>query len=259
MGTGAMLEVRSITVGYGDLTVVHDVSVHVERGEVVAMIGANGAGKTTIQRAVLALEPLRTGSVLFEGRDLAGLRTHDIVKLGLVAVPANARVFGKFSVKDNLLMGSLANPRAGRSFGEKLEQVHALFPVLAHRSSQRADTLSGGERQMLAMGRALMADPKLLIMDEPTAGLAPKLAAEVFRFIARMRDLNLTCLVVEEKVDQVLAIASRAYVIQNGRVVLEGAAADVRRSDLIVSAYTGARAARSAGAPLVAPPRPLPR
>jgi branched-chain amino acid transport system ATP-binding protein len=236
-----MLEVQSIRVGYGDLTIVDNFSLHVDRGEVVALIGANGAGKTTIQRAICGLEPVRAGRVLFEGRDLAGWPTYKVVTLGLVMVPANARVFGKFSVKDNLLMGALASRPGGRGLNDKLREIYELFPVLADRSGQRAETLSGGERQMLAMGRALMSEPTLLMMDEPTAGLAPKLAAEVLTFVDRMRALGLTCLVVEEKVDRILAIANRAYVLQNGRIVLQGTAAEVRRSEVVVAAYTGQR------------------
>jgi branched-chain amino acid transport system ATP-binding protein len=236
-----MLDVQSITVGYGDLTIIDRLSLRVDRGEVVALIGANGAGKTTIQRAVCALEPLRAGRVTFEGQDLGRLPTHEIVKRGLVMVPANARVFGKFTVHDNLLMGSLASAGRGRPFSDKLGEINALFPILRERAGQRAETLSGGERQMLAMGRALMGEPRLLMLDEPTAGLAPKVAAEVLGFIATMRDRGLTCLVVEEKVDQVLRIANRAYVLQSGRIVLEGAADEVRRSDRMVTAYTGRR------------------
>jgi branched-chain amino acid transport system ATP-binding protein len=236
-----MLEVHAIRVGYGDLTIVDNCSLHVDRGEVVALIGANGAGKTTIQRAICGLEPVRAGRVLFDGRDLAGWPTYKVVQLGLVMVPANARVFGKFSVTDNLRMGALASRPGGRGLQEKLREVYGLFPVLAERAGQRAETLSGGERQMLAMGRALMSEPKLLMMDEPTAGLAPKLATEVLMFVDRMRTLGLTCLIVEEKVDKILAIANRAYVLQNGRIVLQGTADEVRRSEVVVAAYTGQR------------------
>lgn len=243
-----MLEIQSIRIGYGDLTIIDGLWLRVDRGEVVALIGGNGAGKTTLQRAVCGLEPVRDGRVVFEGNDLVGMRTHEIVKLGLIMVPANARVFGKFSVKDNLLMGSLASQAGTRSFAEKLQRVYELFPILAERAGQRAETLSGGERQMLAMGRALMSDPKFLMMDEPTAGLAPKLAEEVFGFIGQMRDLGLTCLIVEEKVDQVLRVANRAYVLQNGRIVLEGTSEHVRQSDAVLRAYTGRRGVGSMAA-----------
>ena len=242
-----MLEVHAITVGYGDLTIVDGLSLTVGRGEVVALIGPNGAGKTTIQRAVCGLEPIRRGRVRFEDLELTGMPTHEIVKLGLVMVPSNARVVGKFTVTDNLLMGSLASRSGSRPFDEKLQQVYDLFPVLATRSRQRAETLSGGERQMLAMGRALMSEPKLLMMDEPTAGLAPKLATEVLAFVDRMRALGLTCLIVEEKVDKVLELANRAYVLQNGRIVLQGPADEIRRSEVVVAAYTGQRS-RKGGA-----------
>lgn len=234
-----MLKVESIRVGYGDLVIIDNLSLRVKKGEMVALIGANGAGKTTLQRAVCGLEPPWNGRVLFEDKIISGMPTYQIVKLGLVMVPANARVFAKFTVADNLLMGSLASPVTTRSYGEKLQQIYQLFPILEERSRQRAETLSGGERQMLAMGRALMSEPKFLMMDEPTAGLAPKLVGEVFSFIVRMREFGLTWLLVEEKVEHVLKIANRAYVLQNGRVVFEGTSQEARSSGAILKAYTG--------------------
>jgi branched-chain amino acid transport system ATP-binding protein len=241
-----MLRVESIRVGYGDLTIIDDLSLEVRPREMVALIGANGAGKSTLQRAICGLTPIRVGRVLFEGRDISRLPTHQIVRLGLLMVPSNARVFPKFTVPDNLLMGSLANREGGRSYAERLEQVYNLFPVLRDRRGQRAETLSGGERQMLAMGRAMMAEPKLLMLDEPTAGLAPKLVTQVFEFIVRMRDLGFTWLIVEEKVEHVLRIADRAYIMQNGRIVFEGTSEEATRSGAILRAYTrGVRKASS--------------
>jgi branched-chain amino acid transport system ATP-binding protein len=171
--------------------------------------------------------------------DLLGMPTYQIVKLGLVMVPSNARVFGKFSVGDNLLMGSLASADPVRRYSHRLQQIYDLFPVLQERSKQRAETLSGGERQMLAMGRALMSEPKFLMMDEPTAGLAPKFVGEVFGFIKHLRELGLTSLVVEEKVEHALKASDRAYVLQNGRIVFDGTSAEVRRSGSILKAYIG--------------------
>jgi len=234
-----MLKVESLKVGYGDLVIIDNLSLNVEKGETVALIGANGAGKTTLQRAICGLEPLREGNVSFEGKDLMGLPTYQIVKLGLVMVPSNARVFGKFSVGDNLLMGSLASVDPARGYTNRLKQIYDLFPILQERSKQRAETLSGGERQMLAMGRALMSEPKFLMMDEPTAGLAPKLVGEVFGFIKHLREVGLTFLVVEEKVEHALRASDRAYVLQNGRIVFDGTSEEVRSSGSILKAYIG--------------------
>ncbi len=234
-----MLKVESVKVGYGDLVIIDNLSLNVNKGETVALIGANGAGKTTLQRAICGLEPLREGRVTFENRDLLGMPTYQIVKLGLVMVPSNARVFGKFSVGDNLLMGSLASADPISRFSHRLQQIYGLFPILEERSKQRAETLSGGERQMLAMGRALMSEPKFLMMDEPTAGLAPKLVGEVFGFIKHLRELGLTFLVVEEKVEHALKASDRAYVLQNGRIVFAGTSEEVRRSGSILKAYIG--------------------
>jgi branched-chain amino acid transport system ATP-binding protein len=234
-----MLRVESVKVGYGDLVIIDNLSLNVQKGETVALIGANGAGKTTLQRAICGLEPLRDGRVFFENINLMGMPTYQIVKLGLVLVPSNARVFGKFSVGDNLLMGSLASVEPARSYMNRLKQIYDLFPILQERSKQRAETLSGGERQMLAMGRALMSEPKFLMMDEPTAGLAPKLVGEVFGFIKRLREVGLTFLVVEEKVEHALRASDRAYVLQNGRIVFNGTSKEVRSSGSILKAYIG--------------------
>ncbi len=234
-----MLRVESLRVGYGDLIIIDSLSLRVERGEVVALIGTNGAGKTTLQKAICGLEPPRSGRVLFEGKDLSGMRTHEIVRLGLSMLPSNARVFPKFTVNDNLLMGSLASPDPSKNYAERIQRIYDLFPILRERSKQMAETLSGGQRQMLAMGRALMAEPRFLMLDEPTAGLAPKLVEDVFDFLGRLRDMGVTLLVVEEKVEHVLKIADRAYVLQTGRIVFEGTAQEARSSGAILKAYTG--------------------
>ena len=234
-----MLRVESIRVGYGDIVIISDLSIRINRGETVALIGGNGAGKTTILKAICGLQSLTKGSVVFMDRDITGMFTYQIAKLGLIMILSNARVFPKFSVRDNLLMGTLASGSDTRAFDKKLEEVHELFPILRDRARQRAETLSGGERQMLAMGRALMSEPKLLMMDEPTAGLAPKLAEEVFEFVRKMEHLGLTLLIVEEKVDKVLRVADRAYVLQNGRIVIEGTSTEVRQSAEMLRAYTG--------------------
>ncbi len=234
-----MLKVESVTIGYGDLVIIHNVSLNVEKGEAVALIGANGAGKTTLQRAICGLEPLLAGRVSFEGKRLLGIPTYQIVKLGLVMVPSNARVFGKFSVKDNLLMGSMAGEDRARNYTSRLRKIYDLFPILEERSKQTAETLSGGQRQMLAMGRALISEPKFLMMDEPTAGLAPKLVGEVFGFVKRLRESGLTFLIVEEKVEHALWASDRAYVLQNGKIVFQGTSEEVRSSGSILKAYIG--------------------
>jgi len=235
----AMLKVESIRVGYGDLIIIDNLSLQVQRGGMVALIGANGAGKTTLQKAICGLQPPKNGRIFFEDKELTGMPTYRIVRLGLLMVPSNARVFPKFSVADNLLMGSLACRDTTRSYEERLRQIYEMFPILGERSKQKAETLSGGERQMLSMGRALMSEPKLLMLDEPTAGLAPKLVEEVFRLIQRMHALGLTCLIVEEKVEHVLKITHRAYVMQNGRIVFEGTSKEAQISGAILKAYTG--------------------
>jgi branched-chain amino acid transport system ATP-binding protein len=232
-----MLQVEGISVAYGDLVIIDQLSLYVRKGEMVALIGANGAGKTTLLRAICGLEPLRQGKITFQGKILSAMPTYRIVKLGLAMVPSNARVFGKFTVDDNLLMGSLAS--SSPNLNDKRDQIYCLFPILQERAKQRAETLSGGERQMLAMARALMGEPQFLLMDEPTAGLAPKLVGEVFGFITRLRGTGLTIFIVEEKVEHVLKSSDRAYVLQNGRVIFEGTPEAVHSSGKLLRAYIG--------------------
>ena len=213
-----MLEVDELSTGYLGEDVIHRVSLSVAEGEVVAVIGSNGAGKTTLFRAVCGLHRPTRGTVTFQGERISGRRAHVIAKRGLCYVPAERRLFPEMTVSENLDLGAYPKrPAAGRR-----TLVFELFPRLAERRRQRAGTMSGGEQQMLAVGRALMADPRLLLLDEPTTGLAPKLAAEAYRALAALREHGLTIVVAEQQVPLALGLADRAYVLENGRVQLEG-------------------------------------
>ena len=213
-----MLEVDELSTGYLGEDVIHRVSLSVAEGEVVAVIGSNGAGKTTLFRAVCGLHRPTRGTVTFQGERISGRRAHVIAKRGLCYVPAERRLFPEMTVSENLDLGAYPNrPAAGRR-----TLVFELFPRLAERRRQRAGTMSGGEQQMLAVGRALMADPRLLLLDEPTTGLAPKLAAEAYRALAALREHGLTIVVAEQQVPLALGLADRACVLENGRVQLEG-------------------------------------
>jgi ABC-type branched-subunit amino acid transport system ATPase component len=233
-----VLEVRDLTAAYDRMEVLHGVSLAVRRGEIVVVIGANGAGKTSTLRAVAGLLRPRRGSVALDGRDITGRPAHWVARHGVVLVPEGRLVFPDQSVLDNLRLGAYARPRRERA--EALERAFARFPVLAERRHQLAGTLSGGEQQMLAIARGLMARPRLLLLDEPSLGLAPRLVREVFAALERLREEGLTLLVVDQMADAALAVADRGYVLERGRVVLEGAAADLRRDAEVARAYLGA-------------------
>jgi ABC-type branched-subunit amino acid transport system ATPase component/ABC-type branched-subunit amino acid transport system permease subunit len=233
-----VLEVRDLTAAYDRMEVLHGVSLAVRRGEIVVVIGANGAGKTSTLRAVAGLLRPRRGSVALDGRDITGRPAHWVARHGVVLVPEGRLVFPDQSVLDNLRLGAYARPRCERA--EALERAFARFPVLAERRHQLAGTLSGGEQQMLAIARGLMARPRLLLLDEPSLGLAPRLVREVFAALERLREEGLTLLVVDQMADAALAVADRGYVLERGRVVLEGAAADLRRDAEVARAYLGA-------------------
>lgn len=233
-----MLKVDALYAGYGGLQILQDLSLEVPDGKVVALIGANGAGKTTTLRAISGLiRPFR-GSITFEGRQLAGKSAHEIVRAGVVQVPEGRELFGTLTVEENLRMGAFARPRA--EIAAARAQVEEIFPVLADRRAQPAATMSGGQQQMLAVGRALMAGPKVLMLDEPSLGLAPKLVAQVFATVEMVRDAGITVLLVEQNATHALRLADRAYVLESGRVVLEGAGADLLEDDRVRTAYLGA-------------------
>jgi branched-chain amino acid transport system ATP-binding protein len=234
-----MLEVRDITAGYGQFTALWDVSLRVDHGEAVAVVGPNGAGKTTLLRVISGLIAPRAGALTFDGTELAGRPAHQIVRHGIAHVPEGRRLFPALTVADNLKMGAFL-PAARARFTESLERVYALFPVLAERRAQRAGSMSGGEQQMLAIGRALMSRPKIILLDEPSMGLAPVLVLRLFDLIRRVREEGYTILVVEQNVRQVLKLVDRAYLLEVGRIRMEGRAAELAEQDFVRKAYLGA-------------------
>ncbi len=233
-----MLFVEGLDVAYGDLQTLWGVSLVVHPGELVALVGANGAGKTTTLRAISGLLHPRGGSIRFGDAVLNGRRPHAIADLGIAHVPEGRQLFPQMTVHEHLLLGSYSR-RARPKRGANLERVYATFPVLKERYRQDAGTLSGGEQQMLAIGRALMSDPVLLLLDEPSLGLAPLIVRDVFAVVAQIRAQNVTVLLVEQNVAQALQVADRAYVLENGRIVLEGAARDLLGRDDVRRAYLG--------------------
>jgi branched-chain amino acid transport system ATP-binding protein len=230
-----VLEVVDLSAGYLGEDVVHEVSFTVAEGEAVAVIGSNGAGKTTLFRAICGLSRPSHGAVTFGGRSIGGRRAHDIARRGLAYVPADRHLFPHMSVGENLDLG--AYPRRPRQ--ERRDLVLDLFPRLAERSRQAAGTLSGGEQQMLTVGRALMSNPRLLLLDEPTTGLAPKLAAEAYTALAALREHGLTILVAEQQVPLALQLADRGYVLEDGRIQLDGTATDLAEDPAVQRAYLG--------------------
>jgi branched-chain amino acid transport system ATP-binding protein len=234
----SLLELRGVTAGYGHFTALWDVSLSVAAGEAVAVVGPNGAGKTTLLRVISGLIAPRAGDLAFDGAALGGKPAYEIVAHGVAHVPEGRRIFPALTVSDNLKMGAYL-PAARRRFAESLERVYALFPVLAERRAQRAGSLSGGEQQMLAIGRALMSRPKLILLDEPSMGLAPVMVLRVFDLIRRIREEGYTILVVEQNVRQVLKLVDRAYLLEVGRIKMEGRAAELGEQDFVRKAYVG--------------------
>ena len=235
-----MLEFDHVSVGYGDLTVIQDVSFQVAKGEVVSLVGSNGAGKSTILRTIAGLLHPVQGEIRLEGDPIHRAAPYDIVRKKRVAmVPEGRQLFGRLSVWDNLLMGAYTL-RSQAEIEESLEGALALFPILKDRRDQRAETLSGGEQQQLAIARGLMSRPSLLMLDEPSLGIMPKLVAEIFETVHEIRKKGVTVLLVEQNVFEALEVADRAYVLQSGRVVLEGPGKELLSSDLVREAYLGA-------------------
>ena len=233
-----MLELRNVTAGYGHFTALWDIGLRVERGEAVAVVGPNGAGKTTLMRVISGLIPPRAGAVFFDGVTLNGRAAHEVVARGIAHVPEGRRIFPRLSVADNLKMGAFL-PSARRTVRESFERVYALFPVLAERQRQRAGSLSGGEQQMLAIARALMSRPKLILLDEPSLGLAPVMVLRLFELIRRVRQEGYTILIVEQNMRQVLNLVDRAYLLEVGRIRMEGRAAQLAEQDFVRKAYVG--------------------
>ncbi len=234
----AMLEVKDIQVAYGVILAIKGVSFHVDKGEVIALIGANGAGKTTILHTVSGLIAPKSGSVIFEGKDITKIPGHKIVSMGMAHVPEGRRVFAQLTVLQNLKMGAYTR-KDKEEIQQTLEMVFERFPRLKERQNQLAGTLSGGEQQMLAMGRALMSHPSIILMDEPSMGLSPIFVNEIFDIIQQVSKSGTTVLLVEQNAKKALSIADRAYVLETGKIVLEGKASDLLENDAIKKAYLG--------------------
>ncbi len=232
-----MLEVQNLVAGYGGADVLRGIDVSVTAGEIVAVLGANGVGKTTLNRALSGLIRPKGGSIRFLSEEIAGAKPAAIVAAGLIHVPEGRRIFPNMSVRDNLVLGSYRRGKPARE--ANLERMFSLFPRLRERSTQAAGTLSGGEQQMLAIGRGLMGEPRLLILDEPSLGLSPLLVEEMFTLIARIAAEGLAVLLVEQNVVQSLELAARAYVLENGRIVVQGAAAEIAADPALKHAYLG--------------------
>jgi branched-chain amino acid transport system ATP-binding protein len=233
-----MLELSSVDAGYGSFQALFGVNLEVKAGEAVGVIGPNGAGKTTLMRVISGLIRPSKGSLTMEGVDVLATPPHRIVSLGIAHVPENRRLFPRLTVDDNLKMGAFM-PEARAKYSERLEFVFDLFPRMKERRSQMAGTMSGGEQQMCAIGRALMSNPKLLLLDEPSAGLAPVVVQQVFELVKRIRGRGLTVLIVEQNVQQVLRVVDRAYLLEAGTIRASGSADDMMTNDTIKQAYLG--------------------
>ena len=234
----AMLKVQNIEVRYSGLPVIQDVSLEVKEGELVAVVGGNGAGKSTLFKAIMGVLRPSRGGITFQGRGLSGLTTAAIVRLGVVCIPEDRKLFRPLSVEENLQLGAyiLKDPHQIRTLQE---EVFTLFPRLKERREQPAATLSGGEQQMLAIGRGLMADPQLLLLDEPSLGLAPLLVDEVFRVVKKLKERGMTILLVEQNVREALEICGRGYILQTGRIIQEGTGAELLQSNAVRKAFLG--------------------
>ena len=233
-----MLQLKAVDAGYGSFQALFGIDLDVQPGEAVGVIGPNGAGKTTLMRVISGLIRPRSGRITMEGADVLATAPHRIVSLGIAHVPENRRLFPRLSVEDNLKMGAFM-PEARARHDERLDFVFGLFPRLKERRHQLAGTMSGGEQQMCAIGRALMSDPKLLLLDEPSAGLAPVVVQQVFELVKRIRAGRLTVLIVEQNVQQVLRVVDRAYLLEAGTIRASGSSADLLASDTIKQAYLG--------------------
>lgn len=234
----AMLEVSNLKVNYGMIQAIKGISFHVDQGEIIALIGANGAGKTTTLHTVSGLLKAREGSILFNGKELTKTHPHKIVEMGMAHVPEGRRIFQQLTVYENLILGAYTRSDK-KEIAESLEMIYKRFPRLEERKKQIAGTLSGGEQQMLAMGRALMSKPNIILMDEPSMGLSPLLVTEIFDIIQSINKSGTTVLLVEQNAKKALSIANRAYVLETGKIVLEGDAKELMNNDQIKKAYLG--------------------
>jgi branched-chain amino acid transport system ATP-binding protein len=232
-----MLDIDDLTVAYGSIEAVRRVSFQIETGSIVTMIGPNGAGKTTILNSISGVIPVRSGRILFEGRDITRTRAHERVSLGVIQVPEGRQVLAGMTVRENLELGGYRRSR--REVIREVTRMEERFPILGKRRNTAAGALSGGEQQMLSIARGLMARPKLLLLDEPSLGLAPKIIQTVFELIGQLHDEGLTILLVEQNAHLALAVSSYAYVIESGKIVLEGPAASLRSDESVIRTYLG--------------------
>ena len=232
-----MLSIEGLCAGYSGMQILHGVDMHIDEGEIVALVGANGAGKTTALRAISGVIRPTSGTVSFRGKDAHGMRTAELVRNGLVQVPEGRALFGPLTVEENLKMGGWTQP--SEKLPEGLAEVYELFPILADKRRQLAETLSGGQQQMLAIGRALMSRPKVLMLDEPSTGLSPKLTWTVLEAVTTVRDRGVAVLLVEQNAHQALNMSDRAYVLESGTCVLSGRGPDLAKDDRVRAAYLG--------------------
>jgi branched-chain amino acid transport system ATP-binding protein len=235
-----MLRLNSVNVSYGAIQAVRDVSIEVPKGEVVTIIGANGAGKSTLLKSIVGLEPVNNGQVFFDGQDITSTPAHRRTGLGVALSPEGRGVFSDQSVRDNLLLGAYSKKADAIKTEQKIEHFFGLFPRLRERQEQFAGTLSGGEQQMLAIARALMSEPKLLLLDEPSLGLAPLIIKDIFNTIRTLRETGLTILLVEQMANQALGVADHAYVLETGRITHQGKGSDLLNDPKVRAAYLGA-------------------
>ena len=234
----ALLEVQNLEVNYGVIRAIKGISFEVNEGEIVTLIGANGAGKTTTMQSTIGLIPKKSGKVIFDGQDITRTPCHQLVHMGMTQVPEGRRIFGELTVYENLLMGAYSVTDKAK-FKNDIEGVYVRFPRLAERRNQIAGTLSGGEQQMLAMGRAIISHPRLLMLDEPSMGLSPLLVDQVFDIIKQINKDGTTILLVEQNAGKSLAISDRAYVLENGEIVLSGTGKELSESEMVKKAYLG--------------------
>jgi len=232
-----MLEIKKLKSGYGEVEVLHSVDLHVSQGEIVALLGSNGAGKSTLNNTLSGILKPMAGEIIFDGKVISGIPSKNVVDAGLIQIPEGRRIYPNMNIRENLELGAYRRGKPRRQ--ENLDRVVSIFPRLAERFNQLAGTLSGGEQQMLAIGRGLMAEPKLLILDEPSLGLSPKLVEEMFDLIKKLHDDGLTIMLVEQNVVQSLEIADRAYVLENGQIVLEGLAENMINDEALRKSYLG--------------------
>lgn len=233
-----LLKVEHLKAGYSGVPVVHDVSFSCDAGSVIGLIGSNGSGKSTTLKAVTGLIKPMGGEILFDGKSITGTAPHKLVQMGIAMVPEGRHLFGKLSVQDNLLMGAYRNKDKEKK-QQRLKQIYQMFPRVEERLKQAAETLSGGEQQMVAIARGLMSEPRLLILDEPSLGLAPNLVADIFEFIKEIKDRGFTIILVEQNVNETMEIADYIYVIQNGETVIEGKTEEMKENPEIQKAYLG--------------------